>query len=498
VVFAAAAGETLSFFNHNEHMYVAAGALVAQGRRLYQDFAYLQAPYLPLLYGAVAAVSPGSNLYFAAKLVSISAAFLSGTFVFLLARWIAKDLWVAVMCAALLLTNASVLRSVSECSNYATPMAALFGSYYLFCIAGPASGRSQSLVAIVAAGVLASIAAGLKAYYALPALGMVCVSLFHHGGLDFRSRVRLVTLPFAAGLLLGAIPIAYYAMADFDAFIFNNFGYHELNVEWRKLGPKRKAFGIAARLDYIAEKGSLRTNLFLVGAMVGSALLALYDKIRPGAAPVDRGEDRHGWSAALLLLAGCLGALTPRPIHVLYFALPLSLAVVLLAAGSAQTSASTRMITRGFLALMLAGSLWVGGSKMSGDIAVLGNPERWASERMAAKANEIRSHFADQSGAIKGASLSPIPLLSADVRIYDELSTGPFLFRVGDLLSAEERQRFVATSPSSIAEFLERDPPDLIYGGGEKGLDSPLFDYAKHHGYRESRLQTGGRLFVRP
>ncbi|NMB90816.1 MAG: hypothetical protein GYA17_20845, partial [Chloroflexi bacterium] len=39
--------------DHNEHMYVTAGVLVSQGRQLYRDFAYLQMPYLPLLYGGL-------------------------------------------------------------------------------------------------------------------------------------------------------------------------------------------------------------------------------------------------------------------------------------------------------------------------------------------------------------------------------------------------------------------------------------------------------------
>ena len=39
--------------DHNEQMYVAAGALVAEGRVLYADFAYLQMPLLPQIYGAV-------------------------------------------------------------------------------------------------------------------------------------------------------------------------------------------------------------------------------------------------------------------------------------------------------------------------------------------------------------------------------------------------------------------------------------------------------------
>ena len=497
--FAAAVGATLVRFDHNEHMYVAAGSLLADGQRLYQDFAYLQAPNLPLLYGAIAAAGSGSNLFIAAKLVSVSAFFLSGTFVFLLARWMTKDLWVAAMCTALLLTNGTVLRAVTECSNYATPMAALFASYYLLCIARPASGRpTSSLAIIVSAGALASIAAGLKAYYALPALGILSATFFYHGGLDLRSRVRRVTVPFAAGLLLGALPILYYAMADFNAFIFNNFDYHTINLEWRQQSSKRLPVSLASRVGYGVRRMGRGSDFFMLMALVGVGSLALYGRMGRDHAPSGPAEDRHGWSAALLLFTGCLAAVAPRPAHAQYFAVPLSLAVVLVVAGAARAGASSRLVTRGLLALAVAGSLWVGRAKIERNILVLGQPDRWASERVAAKAQEIRSHLADHPDGVKGASLSPLPLLLADVRIYNELSTGPFLFRVGDLLSAEERRRFVATSPHSIGELFERDPPDVIYGSGEKQLDNSLFRYAKRHGYREQRLRTGGRLFIRP
>jgi hypothetical protein len=377
-------------------------------------------------------------------------------------------------------------------------MAALFGSYYLFCVARPAEEGRRSSWAIVLAGVLASIAAGLKAYYALPALGILCATFFHHGGLDLRSRVRRVTVPFAAGLLVGALPVAYYAMADLDAFIFNNFSYHKVNLEWRQQSSKNLAIDLASRIAFGEGLVRLGTNRFMLLALVGIGPLALHWLIRHRRVPGGRGEDRLVWSAALVLFTGLLGALAPRPSQQQYFALPLSLAVVLVAAGAARGRVSAAVVTRGLLAVAVAGSLWVGRSKIERNIVVLGQPQRWASARMEAEAQEILEHFDDHAEAVKGASLSPLPFLLADVRIYHELSTGPFLFRVGDLLSAEERQRFVATSAHSIAELFERDPPDLIYGGGEKNLDVFLFRYAESHGYREQRLRTGGRLFIRP
>lgn len=43
----------MTLLNHNEHMYITAGVLVSQNKILYKDFAYLQTPYLPLLYGGL-------------------------------------------------------------------------------------------------------------------------------------------------------------------------------------------------------------------------------------------------------------------------------------------------------------------------------------------------------------------------------------------------------------------------------------------------------------
>ena len=497
VAAAGAVGNTLSRYDHNEAMYVAAGALVAAGERLYRDFAYLQAPNLPLLYGAIAATGAGGNLYFAAKLVSISATFLSGLFTFLLARRMTGDLWIAAMCAALLLTNGAALRAFSECSNYATPMAALFGSYYLFCIARPAAGRPWSSLAIMMAGMLASAAAGFKAYYALPALAMLCASLFHHRGLDLRSRLRRVTLPFAVGMAFGALPVAYYAASDFDTFAFNNYGYHELNMEWR--GAKRtKAIGLASRFAYTERLLKSGTNPFVFCSAVGAALAALHARIREQQPSGPVVEDRFGSSAALLVLVAGIAALVPQPSWTQYFALPLSLGVVLVAAGLARTRASSRVWARVFIGSMVLGALWVSRGPTSKRINALTNPRAWASERVAQQARGIRAHLDGRRGALKGGSLSPLPLLAADVSIYNELSTGSFLYRVADRLSAEERQRYVATSPRTIGELFDYDPPDLIYGGHEKRLDGLLFDYAESHGYREYRVTGGRRLFVRP
>ena len=52
--------------SHDEHMYVTAGMLLRE-HAVYADFAYLQAPYLPLLYAPVFGLTGGSHLLLCAR-----------------------------------------------------------------------------------------------------------------------------------------------------------------------------------------------------------------------------------------------------------------------------------------------------------------------------------------------------------------------------------------------------------------------------------------------
>jgi hypothetical protein len=99
----------------------------------------------------------------------------------------------------------------------------------------------------------------------------------------------------------------------------------------------------------------------------------------------------------------------------------------------------------------------------------------------------------------KIATLSPLFVIESNLPIYSELSTGPFLYRVGDLLTPEQRNRFVGTSPKSIGYLFAEDPPAAILIGFEGALDKPLVEYAIIHNYKKiDVIGFGGELYVRP
>ena len=203
--------------------------------------------------------------------------------------------------------------------------------------------------------------------------------------------------------------------------------------------------------------------------------------------------------ACLLVLTAVPSALLPKPSFPQYFAMPVSCLFLLLPYSCAlqRVKVLTMALSRVLFALVLVSVAYNG----RGAIHRLAERSGWSGLRVHDIAMSIRSAVQDnglgRSGKI--ATLSPIFVVEANLPIYSELSTGPFLYRVGDLLSPEERDRFVGTSPSSIGDLLDEDPPAAIIVGFEGDLDRPLKEYAIMNSYRQIHLAGfDGELYVRP
>jgi hypothetical protein len=109
------------------------------------------------------------------------------------------------------------------------------------------------------------------------------------------------------------------------------------------------------------------------------------------------------------------------------------------------------------------------------------------------------------SNALRGhrgkiATLSPLYAVEADLQIYNEFSTGVFAYRIGDLLEPQERHEFVTTSPDSLDELFDVDPPAAIFVRNiyDAALDGPFIAYAESRAYIQVKGQfDGGKLYVR-
>jgi hypothetical protein len=139
-----------------------------------------------------------------------------------------------------------------------------------------------------------------------------------------------------------------------------------------------------------------------------------------------------------------------------------------------------------------------GGSKLFRNVTDILNINTWTGVSVHRIALRMKNHIPvpirDQ-GRI--ATLSPIFAIEAGLPIYHELATGPFLFRIGDLLSDGERTKYIGTSQRSLGRLLESRPPAAILVGFVGDLERPFVAYAEKNNYE--RIEDdfgGGSLYV--
>lgn len=108
----------------------------------------------------------------------------------------------------------------------------------------------------------------------------------------------------------------------------------------------------------------------------------------------------------------------------------------------------------------------------SGTFRALAHKETWIALRSHDVSTNVQNVLIENGIATdrKIATLSPIYAIESNLPTYSELSTGPFLFRVGDLLTPEQRKHFAGTSAESLDNLFAEDPPAAIlvdYEGGD-------------------------------
>jgi hypothetical protein len=452
------AGVTFTLYSHNEEMYIAAGALIADGLVPYRDFAYLQTPYLAWLYGAVFRLLPEPGWYLlAAKSVSLAAYAISLILVFQILRVLTHSQTGALVITAVFATHPLILTTTAEASNYAAPLALVLGAFRA-CLAE----RRRWAVA----GVLMGAAIGTKLTFA-PLLAPLLVAACRE-----RPRSGLV---FGAGLALGLVPLAAHLTAGLDVVAFNNVGYHVMQAQWRIEHAVGPTLTLVTKLRLAAsvvvhQPSTLCVLLALAAGLVVARPLWRSPQVVAGIG---------------LVTMSIVAALVPTPVFPQYFALPAALGILALGLvwqGPLKRAEPRALMTLTSLALASVLSIT---PVVWRTLPVLTERHGWTSLGMRDAGREVRRAI-DAHGGLTGrpvATLSPIMALENGLPIYRELATGSFAYWPGDVLTDEERRRYVTTSPGTIGALLASRPPAAVLVGFRGPLDEPLRAYAQANGF---------------
>ncbi|HUW84360.1 MAG TPA: hypothetical protein VMZ31_16355 [Phycisphaerae bacterium] len=490
-LFLLALNNIMTYLNHNEHMYIAAAVFVKDNYALYRDFAFLQMPLLPLLYGYTYTLLGTDHYLLIGKLFSCLFYILSGSVVFFLARRLLRGFFLSSGVLVLYVLNTTVLQAAQESSNYILPIAASFIAFYLYV--SSLNPHAIKRVGILLAGILVAVAIGTKAYYGVIMFPFIMTSLLFPRAYSMQKRVTLVLIPLVCGILIGLLPVLCCFARAPGPFLFNNLGYHGLNAQWRAMND--------TSMTLVSKVGYARQVLFSYENVVPvlGPVLCFFFAFFSGAVDTP-GKFLNSISAELclslsLFVVAVPAILIPTPTWLQYFAMPVSFSFLLLISSFAWSQPFSKYLTRAAFSSFVLLAFVCGTPYLL--LKTVGKP--WVGMDVHSVAQRIRSEIAAEPvESMKMATLSSLYAVEANIPIYHELATGPFLYRVGDLLGSEERSRMHGTSPQTIEELLEQDPPAAVFVGFHGDLDAPLRRYAESSNYRKVSGQFhGGQLYVR-
>jgi Glycosyltransferase family 87 len=272
----------LRFVDGDEGDYLMAAALVLEGQLPYRDFLYTQTPLLPYVYGAWAALT--SEDWQAARLLSAAFALALGALVYAhVHRHQGRAFAVAAL--ALLSTTGLALAWLTPVKTQGLSTLLLFAAFFA------ASERRW-----VPAGLLLGLGIDVRLLLAaaVPAFAWEA----RRGALG----------PLAAGLALGLLPSAVFAVIDPSRFWFGVLGYHAERSDAGLVGDvEQKARIVAELLGYGApDAGHPQFLLLLLLAGTGAVLVV-------------RRERRLPFAFVIAILVG-VASVTPTPTYPQYFA----------------------------------------------------------------------------------------------------------------------------------------------------------------------------------
>lgn len=453
--------------DHDESQYVAAAALAGQ-HLVYRDFAYLQTPLQPLLFGPLVSWL-GAWTFPALRFANALLGAASVALVYFASRAAGAERRLALLAAGMFACCDIFLFSAAVARNDMLPAGLFSGALLLMVRQTRGSGGRKTATAI---GFLLAAATAAKLSYAIPALA--------YGGLALVDRRHR-----PAWLMLGAVPPAILVAATWimapDAFLFDVLRFPVVAPEQFYASTRAWKLTLWARTLDILKFLALGPALLCLGFVIG-----------------DRRRDSLSVMLDLMIAAGLLAAILPAPTWRQYLLVMLPPLFVRVSRISPFLWSSVR--GRLVAAIVIAAGL--APSCVTLMTATLwGWPLLGAIEDGRALRGEMdRRHVA---GPI--ATLSPQFVPATGRPIDPRFATGPFFFRSTGLLSIADERRFVLINRATAGAQLASRPPAAIVTGGEggwtsgdSGLDAGLSAIADAQGWQGIAVPgTPFTLYVR-
>lgn len=472
---------------HDEQMYLPVGAMLGRGD-LYTDYGFNNLPNLPLALAAVFGVSGTDHFLLTGRLLIFGGWGIALTAMAYLAWRATGSRPVAVLAMVLMATNPVLIGPTGMLvTNNFLPLACALAAMALMVSAIEAVDVHP--LRMVGAGLCVALAAGFKANYAYLIPLFAITAAFAPSTPNIRDRALRSLLPFCIGGIIGSMPTLYYLLRDPQAFLAHVIHYHR--------GPHIAYWLANADVDgekimTLGGKLKLAAKIWLGGGMIVIVAMAALFAGLTWRHRQSSATSHKLWPVILLLAiiaGGAVMSFVPTPAFPQYYALPLPF-ILLLAAflyGMMPIERQRQVMPWALAAALIVAAIGV--PRLLIRLPQLVTPARWAGIEVHAAGVELARLTQGASNPGPIATLAPLYPLEGGLSLYPELVTGPLVYRVGDIIPAEDRPYYArVASPSTIGSMMAAHPPAAILVGQEGALDQPLIAYARDNGYR---LATG-------
>jgi hypothetical protein len=482
-------GAAMRGFNHDENLYVAAGVLIASGKVMYKDFAFLQMPLLPVIYAFLFTLFKTTNYLLIGRIFSVTCSILT---MFLVLAVFTRafhhqrlyGILSGISAVILYATNPQIQRVGSRAWNHSLPLLCITLAFFIWT--QPDTSKPSRVTPLFLVGFLTGMAVFTRISFVFTALVLfivLTVAMPASGDVRFR---RL--LPFLGGAALPALAVVYYLLRAPASFFFDTIQYFFITGAKRWSPDWKAAITFQEKLSMTSDVLTSPSYLILIILFAASCIAAV-------------SMYRHlGERKLPLVLSSSLSAVTIiaafviTPMQIQYFAAPVPFLLMSIAyAVSVGVSATGKRTPREVVCTAIVALLVLGAvtatfheKKRSSNIAFAFSEKHWSPTKVYRTSRKV-AKMAGADALI--LTLAPIFALEGGGRIYEEFSTGPFLFRYGAFLSKDQRRIAVCVDSRALQPLLRQRPPDAVFVGFEPlSLDAPLIKYCELSGWHAKEI----------
>jgi hypothetical protein len=483
----------------DEQMYCTAGMLMSRGKMIYRDFSYAaQLPYHPLLLATVYRVSGTNHYLLAGRMISVVCDVLVvvcilGIYRRVFGQFAVSGGLLGLAGAVMYLFNPMVDYANGYAWNHDVVILCVAAAFWLY-ISLDLDGKLQ-WVRIAAIGGLLTLASCMRITTVLVD-SLFLAMLFGRAGDSWKARCKHV-LPFlcAAGITL-IWPLWVVAQAP-EAFLLNLVKIPMLYAGWlAEIGFVHNKLALTA--------ASLRTPGYL--ALIGIAgCLMIAVVICRRRLEITKGY--HCLLAGLLVVAFFAIAFVPPTMWQQYLAPPAPFLVIGLAypllylkkLDEARRFRRACILAGTYILVGICVFVAVGWNLiLLKRVPLAFTPKEWTPIIKHSISEEIASKVPEPK---KVLTLAPLLALEGGCDIYDELSAGAIIYRIGDFLSTEERAVTHTVGPKGLSAMVHASPVSAVLLGVEAPymafLEKPLKEIVPPD-WKEDVLSDGTVLYLRP